>query len=70
MEGRAARLQAAAASGEIVCASRVHNRAGEDAADGELRELAPKGKSEREVALPPSGSITLEVHRRGVTGSV
>jgi adenylate cyclase len=47
----AARLQAAAASGEIVMSSRVQDRAGDQAAGAERRELALKGKSEPEVAL-------------------
>jgi adenylate cyclase len=47
----AARLQAAAASGEIVCSGRVHERAGVDAAPAELRELALKGKSEPQTAI-------------------
>lgn len=46
----AARLQAAAASGEIVMSSRVHDRAGEQATAAETRELALKGKSEPEIA--------------------
>jgi adenylate cyclase len=47
----AARLQAAAASGEIVMSSRVHDRAGEHATGAETRELALKGKSEPEIAM-------------------
>jgi adenylate cyclase len=47
----AARLQAAAASGEIVMSSRVHGRAGGQAAGVEIRELALKGKSEPEIAM-------------------
>jgi len=47
----AARLQAAAASGEVVMSSRVHDRAGEHAAGAEPRELALKGKSEPEIAM-------------------
>jgi len=47
----AARLQAAAASGEIVMSSRVHGRAGEHATGAETRELALKGKSEPEIAM-------------------
>lgn len=47
----AARLQAAAASGEIVMSSRVHDRAGEHAAGAEPRELSMKGKSEPEIAM-------------------
>jgi adenylate cyclase len=47
----AARLQAAAASGEIVCSRRVHDRAGEHTVGTELRELALKGKSEPEIAI-------------------
>jgi adenylate cyclase len=47
----AARLQAAAASGEIVMSSRVHKRAGGQATDAETRELALKGKSEPEIAM-------------------
>jgi adenylate cyclase len=47
----AARLQAAAASGEIVISSRVHDRAGEQAMGAEPRELALKGKSEPETAM-------------------
>lgn len=47
----AARLQAAAASGETVMSSRVHDRAGEHAVGAEPRELALKGKSEPEIAM-------------------
>jgi adenylate cyclase len=47
----AARLQAAAASGEIICSRRVHDRTDEDTAGSELRELALKGKSESEIAI-------------------
>ena len=47
----AARLQAAAASGEIVLSGRVHDRAGEHAAGAERRELSLKGKSEPEVVM-------------------
>jgi len=47
----AARLQAAAASGEIVCSSRVQDRTGEDTLDSELRELTLKGKREPEIAI-------------------
>lgn len=47
----AARLQAAAASGEIVMSSRVHARAADQAADAEKRELDLKGKSEPETAM-------------------
>ncbi len=47
----AARLQAAAASGEIVMSSRVHHRAGDQARGVETRELALKGKSQPEVAM-------------------
>jgi adenylate cyclase len=47
----AARLQAAAASGEIVMSSRVHDRAGEQVAGAEMRELELKGKSELETAM-------------------
>jgi class 3 adenylate cyclase len=47
----AARLQAAAASGEIVMSSRVHERAGGYARGAETRELALKGKSQPEVAM-------------------
>jgi len=47
----AARLQAAAASGEIVMSSRVYDRAGGQAKGAEPRELALKGKSQPEVAL-------------------
>jgi adenylate cyclase len=47
----AARLQAAAASGEIVMSSRVHDHAGEHAAGAEPRELSLKGKSEPEIAM-------------------
>ena len=45
----AARLQAAAASGESVMSSRVHERAGEYAPGAETRELVLKGKSQPEV---------------------
>jgi adenylate cyclase len=47
----AARLQAAAASGEILMSRRVHDRAGEHAAGAAPRELALKGKSEPEIAM-------------------
>lgn len=47
----AARLQAAAASGETVMSSRVAERAGELAGAAEPRELSLKGKSEPEVAM-------------------
>jgi adenylate cyclase len=47
----AARLQAAAAGGEIVCSGRVQERAGAAAPAGALRELALKGKSEPETAV-------------------
>lgn len=47
----AARLQAAAASGEIVMSSRMHERAGEHASGAEQRELVLKGKSEPEIAM-------------------
>jgi len=47
----AARLQAAAASGEVVMSSRVHARAGRGAGGTETRELALKGKSRPEVAM-------------------
>ena len=58
----AARLQAAAASGEIVMSGRVHDRAGENAMGAEARELALKGKSEPEIAMvsrldPPSRTV-------------
>jgi adenylate cyclase len=47
----AARLQAAAASGEIVMSTRVHDRAGEHAAGAEPRSFALKGKQEPESAM-------------------
>ena len=47
----AARLQAAAASGEIVMSSRVHERAGGHARGEEMRELELKGKSQPEMAI-------------------
>ncbi len=47
----AARLQAAAASGEIVLSDRVYHRAGEHAAGAERRELSIKGKSESEIVM-------------------
>jgi len=47
----AARLQAAAASGESVMSTRVHDRAGAEARGGEMRELALKGKSQPEVVI-------------------
>jgi adenylate cyclase len=47
----AARLQAAAASGEIVISSRLHGLAGEPEADAERRELRLKGKREPEVVM-------------------
>jgi adenylate cyclase len=47
----AARLQAAAASGEIVMSSRVHDRTGEQMTGVEKRELTLKGKSEPEMAM-------------------
>ncbi len=52
----AARLQAAAASGEVVMSSRVHHRAGRHAAGAEPRELTLKGKSEPEVAMVASSA--------------
>jgi adenylate cyclase len=57
----AARLQAAAAGGEIVISSRVEGRAGSAAAGARPRELRLKGKSEPEQASvlslerPPAG---------------
>ena len=47
----AARLQAAAASGEILMSGRVHERARDIAADTAPRELSLKGKSGPEIAL-------------------
>lgn len=47
----AARLQAAAASGETVMSRRVSDRAGELAAGAVPRELELKGKSEPELAM-------------------
>lgn len=47
----AARLQAAAAGGEIVMSQAVHDRAGDDAVDGELRQLSLKGKSQPEAVI-------------------
>jgi adenylate cyclase len=47
----AARLQAAAAGGEIVMSSRVHGRAGDQARGAETRELTLKGKSQPELAM-------------------
>jgi adenylate cyclase len=47
----AARLQAAAASGEIVMSSRVGRIVGGEAANATARELALKGKSEPELAI-------------------
>jgi adenylate cyclase len=47
----AARLQAAAAGGEIVMSSRVHRRTSEHAPEGEARELVLKGKSEPEIVI-------------------
>ena len=47
----AARLQAAAAGGEIVMSQAVHDRAGDDAVDGELRQLSLKGKSQPEAVV-------------------
>jgi adenylate cyclase len=47
----AARLQAAAASGELVMSGRVYDRAGEHAMGAEARELVLKGKSEPEIAM-------------------
>lgn len=47
----AARLQAAAASGEIVMSRRVYERAGEKAKNTERRELTLKGKSGPEIAM-------------------
>lgn len=47
----AARLQAAAASGETVMSSRVHERTGGHTEGVEPRELALKGKSEPEIAM-------------------
>lgn len=47
----AARLQSAAAGGEVVMSAAVGRRAGAAAADAEARELSLKGKSEPERAL-------------------
>ena len=47
----AARLQAAAAGGEIVMSRAVHDRAQDDAPDGETRQLVLKGKSEPEPVV-------------------
>ena len=47
----AARLQAAAAGGEILCSQRVSRRAGGSDTGGEIRELTLKGKSEPEPAV-------------------
>jgi len=47
----AARLQAAAASGETVMSRRVYDHAGDLAPGAERRELALKGKSEPELAM-------------------
>ncbi len=47
----AARLQAAAAGGEIVMSRAVHDRAPDDALDGETRQLSLKGKSEPEAVV-------------------
>ena len=47
----ASRLQGAAASGEIVISSRVHERAGGHAAGAVRRELTLKGKAEPERAM-------------------
>jgi adenylate cyclase len=47
----AARLQAAAASGEILISSRVEGRASEQLAGAEERRLSLKGKSEPETVL-------------------
>lgn len=47
----AARLQAAAASGEIVISRRLYNRAGVQTAGAERRELSLKGKSESEIVM-------------------
>lgn len=47
----AARLQAAAASGEIVISGRVHPRTAELATSAERRELSLKGKSEPEIVM-------------------
>ena len=53
----AARLQSAAAGGEVVMSSRVAGRAGSAAARAEPRELSLKGKAdlERALVLPPRG---------------
>jgi adenylate cyclase len=53
----AARLQGAAAGGEIVMSRRVHERAGEQATGAEPRELALKGKSEPEIAMVRRGDF-------------
>jgi adenylate cyclase len=50
----AARLQGAAAGGEIVMSRRVHGRAGKRAGDARPRELSLKGKSEPEIAMVAS----------------
>lgn len=47
----AARLQSAAAGGEIVCSRRVYDRAAREAPDARPRDLVLKGKSEPEPAM-------------------
>jgi adenylate cyclase len=64
----AARLQAAAASGEIVMSKRVYDRAGEHAAGAEPRGLTLKGKSGpgiamvRRIELAPSSGVHAPVN--------
>jgi adenylate cyclase len=60
----AARLQAAAASGEIVISQRVSGRADESATGGVTRELSLKGKSLPEV-VTVCGLATTESSGRG-----
>src|SRR5207248_11777362 len=50
----AARLQAAAASGEIVMSERIHDLAGEHAEGFEPRELVLRGKREPESVMVAS----------------
>lgn len=57
----AARLQSAAAGGEVVLSTRVGRRAGPAVADASSRELSLKGKSESEQAM------VLRVDRRPET---
>jgi adenylate cyclase len=55
----AARLQAAAATGEIVMSSRVREQAGDLASDAVPRQVVMKGKSQPEIAMVSGLAKTL-----------